>query len=235
MRLVTLNVRNPSFGDGENGWPHRRELFYEALRQLKPTVLCLQETIADHAEEVRKTFGYASLIGTPREVEGTGEMCAILTSAPEIAGSGTEWLSETPSVAGSKSWGAACTRVVTWADFGDWVLFNTHLDHVSLEARTNGMAQILRRADEFGKPCLLVGDFNAVPEETTVQFARKAGFADLADGTGTTYHNYGHGPASRIDYILARGPWACRAAGIKRGRFSDHNAVYADLVMGSSR
>lgn len=229
MRLVTLNVRNPSFDDGENAWPNRREEFLDVLLRLRPTVLCLQETIAGQADEIRKTFGFRTLVGTPREADGTGEMCAILTTTPETYASDTEWLSETPNVAGSMSWNTACTRVVTWLDFGPFVVFNGHLDHISLEARTNGMSQILRRAEKIGKPSLIVGDFNAEPDEEALALARKAGFADLADGTGPTFHNFGRGDAIRIDYVLARGPWRCRAAWVERGNYSDHDAVVVDL------
>lgn len=231
MRLVTLNVRNPSFDDGPNAWPHRRERFYETLRALVPDVLCLQETIESHAEEVRAALGFRAVVGLPREADGTGEMCAILHRSERVVDEGTEWLSPTPTVPGSMGWDACCTRVVTWVDFGEWAVLNTHFDHISLEARTQGMAQVLRKADGFGKPSLIAGDFNATPDEPAIALALEAGFVDLAEGTGATFHGFGVGETVRIDYVLARGPWRCERAWVERGAYSDHDAVAVEVAL----
>lgn len=192
MRIVTLNVRNPSFDDGPNAWPFRRETFFGVLRDLDPDVLCLQETHARHLEEVLGELPGRVGFGLPREDHEYAEMCGILVreSLP-VFGSGTEWLCETPDVPGTKGWGAACPRVVTWLDLGGWVLFNAHLDHVSLGARTNGVAQVVRLADRMGKPALIAGDLNATPDEPALEIARAAGFADLAEGGGPTFDGFG--------------------------------------------
>jgi endonuclease/exonuclease/phosphatase family metal-dependent hydrolase len=182
VRLVTLNVRNPSFDDGPNAWPHRRDAFFAALRRLNPDLLCLQETI---------------VYGAAREEGENAERCAILRREnTPVADTGTEWLGETPDEPGTKGWGADCPRVVTWVDFGLWTLFNVHLDHVSLEARTNGMAQVIRKADALGKPAVIVGDLNATPDEPAMALARSAGFVDLAEETGPTFHGFGRSRGS---------------------------------------
>lgn len=238
MRVVTLNVRNPSFDDGANAWPHRRETFFETLRRLDPDVLCLQEAIDKLISEIFRETPFKGSFGYPREEEAEAtEYCTVMEK-PHLKADewNTEWLGPTPTVEGSIAPGAACPRVMTWVDFGEWVLINTHLDHIGKEARTNGMRQIIARADMFGKPCLIAGDFNAEPDEPALQLAREAGFIDLAEGTGPTYHGFGQGPLSRIDYILARGPWQCERAWVEKGDYSDHWAVVADLELtGSSR
>lgn len=190
MRVVTLNVRNPSFDDGPNAWSHRRETFFEVLRTLDPDVLCLQETIKGHIEEIFQETKFDVSFGLPREeeVEGT-EYCAVMTEIPIVEWD-TEWLCETPKAFGSFGWDAKCPRVMTWVEFDAWALINAHLDHVGLNARTNGMRQILARADAFGKPCLIVGDFNATPDEPALALAREAGFVDLAEEGGPTYDGF---------------------------------------------
>ena len=241
MRIVSLNVRNPSFDDGENSWPSRREAFFETLRRLDPDVLCLQETYWKHSQEVMTEFSLNFAIGVAREEGEFAEMCTIFvphrentlrkieTWEDDRTTWKTEWLSETPEVQGSLGWDARCPRVMTWIDFGSWAIINTHLDHIGLAARTNGMAQIIARADALGKPCLVTGDFNAEPDEPALRLAREAGFVDLADGTGPTFHGFGQGPLSRIDYILARGPWRCENAWVEKGDYSDHWAVVANV------
>ncbi|RYG24624.1 hypothetical protein EON82_10065 [bacterium] len=284
MRIVTLNVRNPSFDDGANAWPHRREAFFETLRRLRPDVLCLQEDIEALHSEVCRECGFTWFMGEPREDESPSTEYGSMFFRESIAGlaSGTEWLSETPQLEGSKGWGAACPRTMHWIDFENWTLINTHLDHVSLHARTNGMRQIIALADSIGKPCLITGDLNAEPDEPALALAREAGFVDFSEGTGPTYHGFrkpssvteplttvlervdkikrlveieqdpirraellrSHAEiknrafeyeklafpeSSKIDYILARGPWRCERAWVERGDYSDHWAVVADV------
>ena len=44
----------------------------------------------------------------------------------------------------------------------EFVVFNTHLDHVSDEARINGIKVVLDKIAEFGSlPAVIMGDFNA--------------------------------------------------------------------------
>ena len=237
MRVVTLNVRNPSFDDGPNPWEakRRREL-HRLLVTLRPSVLCLQEMLLAELTEVEAALPFGPIwseYGDPRD-DGIeeGEMCAIVRFGEgPTRPHGTEWLGETPDVPGSTGWDAMCPRVVTWVDFGEWAVLNTHLDHVGLEARRNGMAQVIRRADALDKPCLIVGDLNATPDEPPLDLARAAGFVDLADGTGPTFHGFGKEPEIRIDYVLARGPWRCERAWVERGDYSDHWAVVVDLEL----
>ena len=64
------------------------------------------------------------------------------------------WLSDTPEVVGSSTWGNANRRMVTWVKFRDLATakefyhFNTHLDHEVQTARERGAALIRRRVDE---------------------------------------------------------------------------------------
>lgn len=82
--------------------------------------------------------------------------------------SGTFWLSETPDQPGSRGWDAACNRVVTWSVFRDketgreFLMMNTHFDHVGDTARIESAALIIRKSASLsGKlPVILTGDFN---------------------------------------------------------------------------
>ncbi len=88
----------------------------------------------------------------------------------EIRQSGHFWLSETPDIAGSKSWDAALPRMVTWAELSDrqagsappllWM--NTHFDHIGVEARKQA-ARLLRTRVQAasGKAVVVTGDFNS--------------------------------------------------------------------------
>lgn len=87
----------------------------------------------------------------------------------ELLDGGTFWLSETPDVP-SKGWDAACKRSCTWTKLKmkstgkEFVYMNTHLDHVGVEARKQGLALIVERANEIVPEgtVFLTADFNAL-------------------------------------------------------------------------
>jgi endonuclease/exonuclease/phosphatase family metal-dependent hydrolase len=125
-------------------------------------------------------------IGVGREDGKTkGEYSAILyrTDKWKPVKSGTFWLSEKPEEPGSKSWKTACTRVCTWAEMEQvnakegnaprkfWI-FNTHMDHISAEARLNGAKLIAKRIAERGDgmPFVVTGDFNSDEKEEAARY-----------------------------------------------------------------
>jgi len=58
------------------------------------------------------------------------------------------WLSDKPHTPGLLGWDAACPRMVTWVCLQDkrngdtLFVFNTHLDHVGIQAREMGAVRI---------------------------------------------------------------------------------------------
>jgi endonuclease/exonuclease/phosphatase family metal-dependent hydrolase len=105
-----------------------------------------------------------------------GESSGILFNAAhwEQIDQGTFWLSEKPDSPGSRSWGAACVRICSWLKLrhrrtGKILCpFNTHLDHISSQARDQGLKLIFKKMATIcadGTPYLLTGDFNMLPGE----------------------------------------------------------------------
>ena len=93
--------------------------------------------------------------------------------------SGHFWLSETPDKE-SYGWGASFIRITCWVLFEEiktgkkFAFVNTHLDHISKDARVNGIQLICDFISErFGKdmPLVLTGDFNATPDSETIEKA----------------------------------------------------------------
>ena len=128
-------------------------------------------------------------IGIGRLPEDKGESMTIYYRKDrfECLATDTFWLSETPRVPGSKSWKTSCPRICTWGLFRDkrngrtFRYYNTHLDHISNEARTMGMRLILaemRRLSQ-GETVFLTGDMNApysrVPGKARVRVERGGG------------------------------------------------------------
>lgn len=184
--VLTFNIRYGTAPDGENAWPKRKELVFEILQDERLSVIGVQEALREQLDDIKRACPKLGEIGVGREDgKQDGEYSAILyrTDVWKPLKSGTFWLSETPEVPGSKSWKTACTRVCTWARLERvgcledgrpcvlWV-FNTHMDHVSAEARLNGARLIAKRIGERGDshPFVLTGDFNSNENEEAARY-----------------------------------------------------------------
>ena len=90
----------------------------------------------------------------------------------------------------------------------DFVVFNTHLDHVSDEARIKGIAVVLEKIAEFGGlPSVIMGDFNALEGSQTYLSATEhfldAQYAAAETMESHTYQNWGNPDKfKRLDYFM---------------------------------
>ncbi|CAF1658197.1 unnamed protein product, partial [Adineta ricciae] len=103
-----------------------------------------------------------------------GEYSAIFYRADrfDLLKSGTFWLSETPTVVGSKGWDTSITRICSWTQVRDkrtqqtFYHFNTHYDHRGTNARLQSSHLILNQIKTIAgatAPVILTGDLNATP------------------------------------------------------------------------
>lgn len=176
VAIMTYNIRYDNPGDGINQWSSRKEKVYDLIRKYDPDLLGVQEALHHQLTDITgnvKTYAY---IGVGRDDgKEKGEYSAILYKKDrfDVLAKGTFWLSETPEVAGSKSWDAAITRVATWAKMRDkksrreFFLINTHFDHIGREARTKSATLLKTKALDLGRglPVVITGDFNCTREE----------------------------------------------------------------------
>jgi endonuclease/exonuclease/phosphatase family metal-dependent hydrolase len=259
LRVMSFNIRYGSAGDGENRWPNRREMVFDVIRKQQSDVVGLQEALRFQINEIREALPAYGEIGVAREDGRTdGEYSAILFRADRfgVAEAGTFWLSDTPDVAGSNTWGSACVRICTWArlienDSGKaFYIFNTHLDHRSQPSREKSAVLIARRIANrtHGDPFVLTGDFNAGENNPAITYLTgKAGaeppvklvdtfrllHPDVKDvRTGHSFRGGRQG--HKIDYVLAQPSAQVLEAEILYdnvdGRYpSDHYPVTARL------
>jgi endonuclease/exonuclease/phosphatase family metal-dependent hydrolase len=252
LRVMTFNVRYGTADDGANAWPERRERLFAVIDAAHPDVLGLQEALRFQLDELRARFPGFGEIGVGRDDGRTaGEYAAILYRTDRLAvdSSGTFWLSDTPEVPGSVSWGNHVTRICTWALIHDrttgvrFAAFNLHLDHESQPAREHGAELVMRRmADIAGvRPVVLTGDFNAGEDNPAVTTVLHAGLRDTfralhpdARWVGTFDGFSGDSTGPKIDYVFAGPRWEIVDAAIVRSRpggrdASDHFPVTAVL------
>ena len=247
--LMTFNIRYNNPGDGDNRWGMRREAVAEFLRDQKADVVGLQEALPDQLADLAAALPAYERIGVGRDDgKGRGEHCAILilTSRFSVVESGTFWLSDNPETPGSRSWGNTIPRICTWAHLRgragqDIHVFNAHLDHQSQPSREKAAALLLEKTTAVPGACVLMGDFNATPDNPALRALLAAGwrdgFGEVApkDDPGGTFHNWrGGGDGPRIDHILVRPPARLLRCTVHRGQvlgrvLSDHHPVSLEL------
>lgn len=246
MRIMSFNLRMDTAGDKEHAWPHRIPSVRQVLSTFNPDVLGIQEGLPHQVEELDSWLDEYARIGRGRRADGSDESVAVyfLKKRFECLESGHFWLSDTPDVPGSATFGNSIPRMVTWVrlkEQGDreWLVVNTHLDHESEPARQAGARLIADFiAEKQGDSLVVVtGDFNALPESDAVQTMLGAGLVDAvakAGDQGPTFHGYKGEGTVRIDYVFSDPRLTVTGGGVFRDRLfglfpSDHFPVFADL------
>lgn len=251
MRLMTFNIRFLNPADGLNQWQFRKELVLEALWAFFPDLVAFQEVTVPQLEFLTANLaGYRPFV-EHRQIDSTCQYPTIFYR-PEtmVPGPGDEfWLSQTPQVHRSQSWGSAFPRMVTYGLFREvhrdlWFYFaDTHLDHVSGLAREKGAAMLVDLFQGFDKPAILAGDFNDHPKSVVHQILTgpESPFRDSWEvlqqpeaGISTQHKFDGAFFGNRIDWILLTEPFRLKTARIitynQAGRYpSDHFPYYVDL------
>lgn len=176
IRIMSANVRCLNPQDlGKKSWFYRADLILKNIESEAPTVIGFQEvTKWQYAYLCDTLSGYDSVI-TYRDDTLYSEGCPVFynTSLYNLKDKGSFWLSETPEVM-SKGWDAACYRICSYVILEEkengkqFVVFNTHLDHVSDTARINGIRVVLDKIAQFGGlPSVIIGDLNAAEDSET--------------------------------------------------------------------
>jgi endonuclease/exonuclease/phosphatase family metal-dependent hydrolase len=117
LRAMTFNIRFDFPNDGENRWKHRADAVAKTIRESQAHLVCLQEDKADQVEDLKARLPGFQFLGRGRNGTGSGERCSILFDKKRfrLKDSGSFWLSDTPEVPGSNTFGDKYPRVVTWA------------------------------------------------------------------------------------------------------------------------
>ncbi|MFV8347119.1 endonuclease/exonuclease/phosphatase family protein [Flavobacterium sp. ZB4P13] len=220
LKVMTYNIRLDVASDGENDWNHRKDYFTSQIQFYNPDIFGVQEARPNQVVDISTSLLEYNNVGIGRDGIGQGESSNIFYKKERftVKESNTFWLSETPDKI-SKGWDAAYNRVCTYALFKDlktkqlfWV-FNTHLDHIGVAARTKGIQLILSKIKGLNTknyPVILMGDLNSEPKEDRMIMLKKA-MDDCRDvthekpfGPYGTFNNFKHNePVTKlIDYIF---------------------------------
>ena len=250
IRVMSFNIRLGVANDKENHWDLRKEATPAMLADKDPLVFGVQEAYKFQLDYILENCPQYACVGVGRE-DGVdkGEHMSVFYKKDlvELEDWGTYWLSETPDEP-SKGWDAACFRTATWTllkikETGRHFYFvNTHLDHVGVEARKNGLALIVSRIGDMnpeGYPMVLTGDFNVKPNDPCLEDLNKImysarAFAEDSDTKGS-FNAWGRSEQA-IDYVYYAGFKKCTDFKVvdktyaEKPYISDHYPVIATLV-----
>jgi endonuclease/exonuclease/phosphatase family metal-dependent hydrolase len=264
LRVLSCNIRVdvPADGLSGDGWEHRKDFCAEVIRSRNADLIGLQETQPVHFEYLKQRFPefetYA--LFNPGRILNPSNAIFFLRERFELISAGGFWLSETPHVAGSKSWDSANSRFINWVELKDrrtardFRFWNTHFDHIGHKARENAGAMVVQACQPLPKgfPQLLAGDLNAGLTHTAMRNLLDGGWVDTyaaihgPEDPGFTAHGFKGVKAEprradgslkqKIDWVLVRGPVKPLAASIIRdsrdGKYpSDHFFISADVEL----
>ena len=244
ISITTFNLRLDTHYDGEQYFFNRAPLILETIQNKNTDIICFQEATVKMMGWLRENLTDYTIVGVGRSKDFTDEAnpIAFRKDKFEMFGLDQFWLSPTPHVPGSRYLvQSPCPRicvVATLRPLGEGRLFrvyNTHLDHVSKQARSNGITSILKRiredAESFETPLLLTGDMNAIPTEPCIREAIESGLSDYTETVTTTFHDFGRLKEDcKIDYVFANSK--CKLRGVEVWRtqkdglyLSDHHPI----------
>jgi endonuclease/exonuclease/phosphatase family metal-dependent hydrolase len=170
MKVATYNVRYDNKQDTANAWLRRLPHLTNLIRFQDFDLFGTQEVLYTQLQDMTsKLPGYA-YIGVGRDDgKQAGEYSAIFYKQDryKLLKQGTFWLAPNTTTP-VKGWDAALPRVCTWGQFQEkstgftFYLFNTHFDHVGVEARKESAKLILAKIKEMAgtSPAILTGDLN---------------------------------------------------------------------------
>ncbi len=239
LDVMTFNIRTASGRDGDNAWPHRKELVVETIERFAPQVVGLQEALDEQIEYLDEMLPDYRWLGIDRGLNGgvgLSEATPIFYRYRELSPieSGNFWLTATPDTPPLRRAGGRRRRgggrIVTWARFyhretGRQIyVFNTHFTLRRGQSQIDSADLVASRVAALppGTAVIVMGDFNNNAEDSeTWRVATARGLRDawvVADETRGPTMTYGafrpprDGVTARVDWILVGGPIAVRSA-----------------------
>lgn len=178
FNIASYNIRGP-FDKGDNHWEVRIPRMVGVIEKYDLDIFGVQEAVKHITDKLQSELKGYRRIGCGRELACDGESNYIFYKENrfECLDYGTFWLSNTPLISGSRYKGAGCPRTCTWGRFKDlktgkvFTYYNTHLDHISSQARLDGAKVLynngLKAALENKETVFLTGDMNETLAKVT--------------------------------------------------------------------
>ncbi|MBR3588522.1 MAG: endonuclease/exonuclease/phosphatase family protein [Clostridia bacterium] len=213
MKTMSYNIL--CFGKEGHEREKREPLVLEIINKNNPDTLGVQEATPEWMSYLKNHLADYDYVGVGRDDgDNKGEYSAVFYKKDKYitVDKGNFWLSETPEKPG-KGWDAVCVRICSWVLLEDketgkrFIHLNTHLDHIGVQARKEGMKLIFDKAESFSVPTIVTGDFNfdqgsEFYEGLVSGKLRDSKFAAEISDDGVTYNAFGEYEGAIIDFIM---------------------------------
>lgn len=252
VKVMTFNIRVGTAADGENAWDKRKNLVFQVFKDQDADFVGVQEALNFQLKEIDAAVTAYDRVGIATEdgkLKGPINAIYYKKSRFEVKKTDTFWLSNTPEVPGSQTWGNKFPRTVTWARFVEkssqytFYVYNTHFDHASQNSREKSAVLLAKRIADRGSPMdpfVVTGDFNAAEGNIVVRFLKENAKIDGqttavrlrdtfrvvkpdADNVGTAHGFSGKTTGNKIDYVWVPAKQKVNSASIdhfnKDGRY----------------
>ncbi|MCM5662858.1 endonuclease/exonuclease/phosphatase family protein [Galbibacter mesophilus] len=221
LKVMTYNIKYDNPKDTANNWETRKAFLTSQLNFYAPDIFGTQEGLHHQLKDIENGLPRYKFVGVGRDHgNNEGEFSAIFynTEKYKVKEESTFWLSTTPEIP-SKGWDAAIKRICTYAIFKaiesgkEFMVFNTHFDHVGKQARLESSKLILKKIREINTkklPVILTGDFNlesnspgviAIKEELLDTHLEAGKNAFGPEGTFNGFH-FEKPVKRRIDFVF---------------------------------
>ena len=223
LTAISYNIRNDNQGDkGPRNWDDRKATLAAYLLDQKASIIGLQEVKHNQLLDMDKALPNHAYVGVGRDDGKTaGEFSPLFYDRRvwklDPKEHGTFWLSDTPEVVASRTWGHYHNRICSWARLikitspGEGTclyVYNTHWDHRSQPARVKSGELMLKKVKaraHQNDPYLVMGDFNATIENPAIiQFLKSGLLLDHAEKKvkSSSHWKAKIVPGLRIDHIF---------------------------------
>eukprot|EP01022_Parablepharisma_sp_SALTPOND_P013532 TRINITY_DN1817_c0_g1_i3.p1 TRINITY_DN1817_c0_g1~~TRINITY_DN1817_c0_g1_i3.p1 ORF type:complete len:382 (+),score=-1.24 TRINITY_DN1817_c0_g1_i3:161-1147(+) len=214
--VMSYNIRYEFDGAFEpQSWDTRKPYVLHVINEHSPDIMGLQEVTASQYRFLKASFPKYASVFQPRDgPEGEGVPIFYKNGKWHANEKGTFWLSDTPDVFASKSFGNSIPRVVTWARLSKGntsiLVLNTHYDLRGIEVRIKSSQLVIERIKQLRKnneSVILMGDLNTVVGRPELDLlVEEGGLKDTYkeyDKMYATVHRFrGNVYGRKIDYIF---------------------------------
>ena len=253
LRTASANIRFDNPADGSHDWAGRREVLAGLLNDFQADIIGTQEGRQPQLQDLESLLINHKLIDLNRDwiTERMYPCIFVNPKTVEVLDSGDIWLSETPYVAGSKSFESSFPRLCTWIKAKhietntNLFYVNVHLDHILTSTRANQIQVLINETSKINSdkfPMIITGDFNESPfeevrEKINSQTSLYDPWIEKSLEEETSFHKFdGVNPeGSRIDWILADNFFKSSSINLEKSDYkgiypSDHFLVFAEFT-----
>jgi len=252
INIITYNIRYSNEKDGVNAWSNRKDNVKALVKFHDADILCAQEALAEQFDALLENSDFEAVGAGRDDGKRKGEFSPIFYNKNRFSkkNGGVFWLSQTPDVP-SKGWDAMFNRVCTWVRLYDklskkeFLVFNTHYDHVGVQARIESAKLVKQKIQEIAPklPVVYTGDLNVTPETEAITTI-KSFLSDSKEiskeppyGPDGTFNGFKFNTPlkDRIDYVFVNKGFKVQKYGVltdskDQRYFSDHLPVFVKLL-----